>query len=134
MRQGERTTCPGCGNEVFVQKQRKVFEDFSFGEFHLGCPVCKHDFGAETAEEDDSAAKSARMRLGALLGGETIAPPVSLGDNEKRFCRDCASFIEHPFGARCDRHRREADPMDDCPSFEPRRTRNTQELSKESLL
>ena len=44
-------------------------------------------------------------------------PKIESSEDEKHFCRDCIQFVAHPFLSRCELHRKNVNPMDDCLQF-----------------
>ena len=124
MKKGDRILCPHCGEHTIV-KTRVLVENWqTSGEIPI-CMLCGGKLGDAVDGDAGSAPNAAdSRRLSALLGEIPAAPPrLDAAGGESRFCRDCRHFIVHPFLSRCEKHRREADPMADCPQFERKQSR-----------
>lgn len=90
----------------------------------LACSACTAKI-AEVAEKAVLTAigsKPDTSKLAALLGNEPeeVKPRLIVGQDERRFCRDCLHLIKHPFLTRCNLHQKEVNPMADCPDYQPR--------------
>ncbi len=122
---GQRV-CPFCGETTIPGKKLRDNGGFSAVEVEF-CVFCGRELpeALKVTEEStaDGAVSAARSELSSLLGGETPAarPRLEAAPDEKRFCRDCAWFVPHPFISRCEKFHRAADPMGDCASFSIRK-------------
>ena len=125
MKPGDSLHCSHCGRNTFLKKETVMDGWVRKGEV-LKCVSC----GAvieELHEEKDaprtfSAEQDAAAKLKSLLGAEFERKPEIRADaDEKKFCRDCAHLIAHPFLTRCMKFSRDVNPMDDCPSFTPKK-------------
>ena len=128
MKVGEEIVCPHCGEDSFASKKSVMDGWTKKGEIFV-CAAC----GAKLADcvdssvaSDASGGKSTAISslAGALGIDEIEKPTIEVSDNEKRFCRDCAHFISHPFLNRCSLLGKEVAPMDDCDGFEPKVSRS----------
>ncbi len=119
MKAGDTVDCPHCGKSAFLKKESVMDGWTKTGEI-LACASCGEKI-ADLKEEivTKSAAQSeAAASLASLLGTEKEeAPKIEVSEEEKQFCRDCSHFIVHPFLTRCSLHKRDVNPMDDCPDF-----------------
>lgn len=119
MKHGDELDCPHCGKSTFIIK-KAVMDNWTKSGDIFACSGC----GAKIAdveetpfafEEKSSAASSA---LAGFLGVEKEKKKeLSVTDDEKHFCRDCGNLVAHPFLTRCDLHKKDVNPMDDCPDF-----------------
>ncbi|MGN0869711.1 MAG: hypothetical protein ACI4UV_00860 [Victivallales bacterium] len=97
-RKGEVLKCVSCGAVIEELKEEKTEKKVS--------PL-----------ENDAA-----LKFKSLLGEEFgKKPEIKAAADEKKFCRDCAHLIAHPFLTRCMKFARDVNPMDDCPSFTPKK-------------
>lgn len=121
----KQVICPHCGEAT--APQRRTVEDPSGGfalkeEFH--CLFCggllpgKAD--AKPQKIDNAKNTSGLKDLLGIGGDEPVKPVIKAEENERKFCRDCQFYVAHPFLSRCDKHKRTADPMGDCPDFSRR--------------
>lgn len=125
MKAGDSFDCPHCGRNTFLKKETVMDGWVRRGEV-LKCVSC----GAviEEVKEEKKTEKvsplenDAARRFKSLLGAE-FEEKVELhaAADEKKFCRDCAHLIAHPFLTRCMKFGKEVNPMDDCPSFTPKK-------------
>ena len=123
MKEKDHCQCPVCGEKTIAKKKVKMDGFRPCGEV-LVCMLCEAELG--TPEEETAPPQSKRSTASALaqlLGGGDDTGDVPLLTPEEKccFCRDCRYFVAHPFGSRCERYGRKADPMADCPAFEPKR-------------
>lgn len=120
MKTGDRAQCPHCGQDTVV-KEKTLMDGWTALGKVLACAICGEKLGEiEDAEKTEPRA-AAMDTLKALLQAEEEARPViEAAEDEKRFCKDCAHFINHPFITRCGLHDRPADSMEDCPRFTPK--------------
>lgn len=124
MKTGAEIICPHCGEDSFAS-QKTVMDGWTqIGEIFV-CAAC----GAKLADIDDKSAEDNAVPakspgLSALAGAlgveEAEKPTIELSEDEKRFCRDCAHFVSHPFLDRCSLLEKEVSPMDDCAEFKPK--------------
>ncbi len=124
MKPGDQINCPHCGMSSFLKKE-SVMDGWKKAGEVLKCASCSAkiaDLPPEVlAREEDKAAKSRADKLQSLLGGVTVSKPkLEAKPGERRFCRDCANLVAHPFLSRCSLHNKEVNPMDDCPDFKPK--------------
>lgn len=127
MKHGDSFDCPHCGKNTFVIRESVLSGWKKTGEV-LKCAACSAVI--ETVKEQANTpapafqTKSSADKLKNLLGGdaEIERPKVTVSSDEKKFCRDCAHLIAHPFLSRCTKFNKEVNPMDDCPHFLPRNT------------
>ncbi len=119
MKQGEEIVCPHCKMDSFLVKTN-LMDGWTFKGEILICSLCKQ----KIADISNDNVKEAPMldgkldKLAALLGEENANKQILLESNEKKlFCRDCRSYISHPFMNRCQLHAKEVNPMDDCRDF-----------------
>lgn len=121
MKAGEITECPHCGQSTVI-KEKILIDGWEKTEKVLACAIC----GQKIANIPDPLAVQAQKSnilsgLAAMFHIESEEKPeIKADDDEKRFCRDCAHFIAHPFLNRCTLHQKNANPMDDCPDFKPK--------------
>jgi DNA-directed RNA polymerase subunit RPC12/RpoP len=120
MKPGSEIVCPHCGKDSFASKKTEMDGWTKKGDI-LVCASCGakladlSESGASVAQNSDSPALSS---LAEALGvDEMRKPTLKVTDDEKRFCRDCAHFISHPFLNRCSLFGKEVAPMDDCGEF-----------------
>ena len=114
--------CPSCGEKLTVSR-RNIYEGFSVAGWEEKCIFC----GFITAASADGAEKNTAADtapagvsgLAALLGEEHGQRKTVLQSSadERRFCRICRHFLQHPFTPRCAIDNHPVDPMDDCPQF-----------------
>ena len=119
MKHGEELDCPHCGNSTFVIKKAVMDGWTKAGDIFAcsGCDAKIADVEEKTFafEEKSSEASSA---LAGFLGVEKEEKKeLSATEEEKRFCRDCGNLVSHPFLTRCELHKKDVNPMDDCPDF-----------------
>jgi len=118
MKAGEMTNCPHCGQST-VLKAKVLMDGWTKTGQVLACAICGEKIAdmpepVATKAEKDKAVSG----LAALLHTESESKPeIKVSDDEKLFCRDCEHFIAHPFLSRCTLHKKEVNPMDDCPDF-----------------
>lgn len=123
MRPGEEITCPHCGKSSFLRKE-SVMEGWTKKGEILVCSACGKKVCDLEAECAFSGGRSplenkASSSLLSLLGEESFEKKVTLSEEgvERRFCKDCAFLIVHPFASRCSLTDKVVDPMGDCDSF-----------------
>lgn len=124
-----KVVCPHCGEATIARKKAEESNGLKV-EYGFFCVFCggRLEIAAETPENTGAADTTVLSRL---LGGAENEHKIRIeaAADEKRFCRDCAEYVEHPFLPRCGKHHRAADPMGDCPSFAPK-VRNTSSNGK----
>ncbi len=125
-RKGQQIECPHCGKDSLVTVKTEMDGWTKLGEI-FACALCGAklgDVGAETgtaaADEDGGAVAKLENFLGTTAAK---VKEVIEDDGERRFCRDCKHFVEHPFEMRCIFHNRNVSPMDDCEHFERKKPR-----------
>lgn len=125
MKAGDSFDCPHCGRNTFLKKETVMDGWVRKGEV-LKCVSCGTVI--EEVKEEKKTEKvsplenDAARRFKSLLGAE-FDKKVELhaAADEKKFCRDCAHLIAHPFLTRCMKFAKDVNPMDDCPSFTPKK-------------
>lgn len=133
MKPGEKTVCPECGQEIFVQEKTLMDEWKPVGKV-LVCPLCGAHLSREghhsiDSEDEDEKKKPATSALSALLGEDDsdAIPSLEFDEGEGHFCRDCSYYIVHPFMNRCTLHECEVNPMADCGDYARRRDEDEDE-------
>ncbi|MBN2640424.1 MAG: hypothetical protein JXR78_02100 [Victivallales bacterium] len=126
MKAGEKIICPLCKQETFV-KEGAILDGWTVTAKILKCALCDGklaDFPEPATEPATDKNKNTGLSAFANFLGEDA--PVSVKHNisqdVRRFCKDCAHFIEHPFHTRCGLWDKTTDPMDDCEKFTPRKS------------
>lgn len=123
MKPGEQFDCPHCGKASFLKKESVMDGWTKLGEV-LKCASCSAKIADLQPEEPLSkpqAQKAQVSKLASLLGAEPEAKPrIEAKPGERRFCRDCAQLVSHPFLTRCSLHNKDVNPMGDCPDFKPK--------------
>ena len=122
MKPGEEVICPHCGAEAFLVKKSEMDGWTKLGDI-LACSACKAKIADLPGKEAAKAAAqdAGKAKLAAFLGTQAEDKKrIVAKEDEKRFCRDCAHLIEHPFLTRCDLHQKNVNTMDDCPDFKPK--------------
>ncbi len=110
--------CPHCGKDCFLVKKTLMDGWTKLGDV-LACSCCS----AKIADLEDEKAKSAdtSRKFSALENllaeKKKEGPKIESKEGEKVFCRDCAHFISHPFLSRCELHKKNVEPMEDCPQY-----------------
>ncbi|MFA7230524.1 MAG: hypothetical protein WC071_04585 [Victivallaceae bacterium] len=126
MKRGDSITCPQC-REKTIAKEKVVMDGWKASGKILVCPLCNGKVGdieLETTMADTKNSK-ALFGLSALLATEAeVKPQIKVAVDEKQFCRDCKHYMAHPFLSRCSLHKKEVNPMDDCPDFELSKEKN----------
>ena len=122
MKHGDEFDCPYCGQNTFIVKKAVMVGWSKTGDI-FACSGC----GAKIADvekkktESIGSEEAASAALAGFLGVEKeVKKELSVTDDEKHFCRDCAHLVSHPFLSRCDLHKKDVNPMDDCPDFSPK--------------
>ena len=127
MKAGDEYSCPHCGKNSFLKKESVMDGWTKKGEV-LKCASCGRVVCSlkpqEAAAEADPLKTPSAERLKSLLGADHFAekPTIASDETEKRFCKDCAFLVQHPFVLRCMKTNRTVNPMDDCPDFQKRRS------------
>ena len=125
MKAGDHARCPHCGENTFV-KENVVMDGWTVKGKILTCAMCGKKLadapGTTTAADaDDGKAKAKLSALAGLFGEDPVEKPkLDMTGIERKFCKDCRSFIVHPFLTRCGKFDRDVDPMGDCPEYQPR--------------
>ena len=124
---GQAFRCEACGHDSVVKREKRMDGWRCVGE-QLVCALCGEPL-AEDEEPGDGASghtepqpdAAAKDRLAMFLGEDAAGAGVELGlgESDGRFCKNCRSFLRHPFRSRCLLHERDVEPMDDCSDFEP---------------
>ena len=116
MKPGQQTKCPHCGTDCFLVKKTLVDGWTKLGDI-LACSCCSAKI-ADLADEKaakvaDSSNKFSRLE-NLLSEKKKEGPRLESKEGEKNFCRDCMHFVSHPFLSRCELHKKNVNPMDDC--------------------
>lgn len=123
MQPNEKIICPFC-HEASIVKVKTKLDGFTTVGQVLTCMLCNAELGTVDDEKNDNTAGPDSQKLqdlGMLLGAAPAARArLAAADDEKRFCKDCAHFLKHPFVDRCDLDNHPVDPMDDCEKFQKR--------------
>jgi len=110
---GQKITCPHCGADAFV-KLEVIMDGWTKTGEVAACSDCNG-----TLDDTDSSNTLAPAALSAFLGTEKAVPVEVIDDSGKiGFCRDCVSYVEHPFAIRCTLHNRVIEPMDSCSDYD----------------
>ena len=122
MKPGDPMQCPHCGADSFLKKEAVMDGWTKVGEV-LKCASCSAVIADCSREESPAQKQSdAADRFKKLLGADEESPiRLSLSDADKRFCKDCANMIPHPFQLRCALTGQSVNPMDDCPRYTPKK-------------
>ena len=120
MKHGEEVNCKDCGAGAFAVKKPLMDGWTKLGDIFV-CSACGAKIAdAPVAEEQSKEAKNdaASSKLLGFLGLEKEEKKkIEATEDEKHFCRDCANLVSHPFLFRCDLHKKDVNPMDDCPDY-----------------
>ena len=124
MRPGDKFKCPKCGSEsVLVRKP--VIEGWTKKGEILACALCSAKAADYQEGADLRPTSESTDKLASFLGVEkTKQKRIEVNDKEKRFCRDCAHYIVHPFHDRCSLRNTNVNPMDDCPQFSAKKRKS----------
>lgn len=127
MKAGDKVRCPRCGDDTFAQ-EGVLLDGWTVKCKILKCGMCGEKLAeldkteAPKAKEDDAGERGKLSAFASLLGTEELRKPeVMISQDVRRFCKDCAHFLNHPFHIRCALKDVEIDPMDDCENFTPRK-------------
>ncbi len=110
--------CPHCGKDCFLVKKTLMDGWKKTGDI-LACSCCSEkiaDMEDEKAKSVDTSRKFSALE-NLLSEKKKEGPKIESSDDEKHFCRDCMHFVSHPFLSRCELHKKNVEPMEDCPSF-----------------
>ena len=116
MKPGDSFDCPHCGKNTFLKKET-VMEGWTRKGEVLKCVSCGaviEELKEEKTEKKVSPLENdAALKFKSLLGEEFgKKPEIKAAADEKKFC---------PFLTRCMKFARDVNPMDDCPSFTPKK-------------
>ncbi len=127
--EGDTFFCQHCQARSIVKKKRE-YVDFSLKRELLVCAFCQKEIAVAAAAETSSVTAAAPRpnALAALLGVEDEplnpdAASILQAEQERRFCKNCAYNFVTPFKCHCTLHRREVEPMQDCPDYAPKEPR-----------
>ncbi len=121
MRPGDKITCAKCGSESVLVKKTVMDGWTKKGEM-LACALCSVKVADYQEGSELRATGESTDKLASFLGVDKIKHKrIEVKESEKRFCRDCAHFISHPFHDRCSLRNIDVNPMDDCPKFSGRK-------------
>ena len=113
---GQKITCPHCGADAFVKLEAIMDGWTKTGEVAV-CSGCNG-----VVDDTDSSHTPDTAGLSAFLGTEKTVPVQVIDDGGKiGFCRDCVSYVEHPFAIRCMLHDRVIEPMGSCSDYDERK-------------
>lgn len=119
MKHGDEIDCPHCGKSTFIVK-KAVMDGWSKAGDIFACSGCDAKIAdCEEKEIDETKSDSvASSALAGFLGVEKEEKKeLTATEDEKHFCRDCGHLVSHPFLTRCELHKKDVNPMDDCPDF-----------------
>ncbi len=118
MKSGDKINCPHCHQET-VLKEKVVMDGWTQTGKFLGCAICGGKIAEIEVEIENGQRESKKLSgLASLLGEDAEPVPVIItAGGVAQFCRDCLHFVRHPFFNRCEMHKKEVNPMDDCPDF-----------------
>ena len=121
MQINEKIICPVCGEPSMAKLKTQMDGFRKVGEV-LVCMMCNAELEPYRAETAAAVAETRKLNdLGVLLGAVPVARArLTAADDEKRFCKDCAHFMPHPFVDRCDIDNHPVEAMDDCDKFAKR--------------
>jgi protein-arginine kinase activator protein McsA len=119
MKHGDEVKCPMCNKETFAVKKAKIENWKKTGEY-LACSACGVEL-QDLKEEDKESDKESDKHLSKLADFLDTEPEkkvrLTADEAETHFCRDCKYYVKHPFLSRCELHKKEVTPMDDCSDF-----------------
>lgn len=132
----EKAYCPHCEAETLVHEER-LYDGLVVRGLRRCCAFCRAELEpvagvAKPASAGRSAGpdKGVSPRGLAALWGDEAADsdhqPAAvrgfLQDNPaaEAFCKNCRHSFLTPFCCQCVLHRKEVDPMHDCPDFSPK--------------
>ena len=129
MKPGDQFNCPHCGKSSFLKRESVLDGWKKTGEV-LKCVSCSatiEEIKPPSPLERPAPGPGVGMsKLASLLGAEPeVKPKIVAKESEKRFCRDCAHLVAHPFLCRCAFHNRDVNPMDDCPDFKLKKSKDS---------
>ncbi|MBN1865094.1 MAG: hypothetical protein JW808_09355 [Victivallales bacterium] len=119
MRHGDEVNCEACGASAFVVKKPRMDGWNKLGDEFV-CSACGAKIAdvLQTEEKPREKSEKASSALLGFLGMEQEEKKeIVATEDEKHFCRDCGHLVRHPFLFRCDLHKKDVNPMDDCPDF-----------------
>ena len=113
---GQKITCSHCSADAFVKLEAVMNGWTKTGESAV-CSECN-----VALDDTDSSHSPDTAGLSTFLGTEKAVPVQVIDDSGKiGFCRDCVSYVEHPFAIRCMLHNRVIEPMDSCSDYAERK-------------
>lgn len=121
MKAGDEIQCKECGNESFIISKTKMEGWKVLGEY-FACASCGATIkGSDSNNKEQQSNTKIDKNISDLADflNTKIEEKKTLTANgsETHFCRDCAYYIKHPFLTRCELHKKEVAPMDDCSNF-----------------
>ena len=122
MKHGDELDCPHCGNSTFVIK-KAVMDGWTKAGDIFACSACDAkiaDVEEQTAVFEEKSSEASSTLAGFLGVEKEEKKELSATEDEQRFCRDCGHLVSHPFLTRCELHKKDVNPMDDCPDFIPK--------------
>jgi len=111
--------CPHCGKDCFLVKKTLMDGWTKVGDI-LACSCCSAKIADLEVEEKSKSADISNKfsKLENLLSEKRQeGPKIESSEDERHFCRDCMHFVSHPFLNRCELHKKDIGPMDDCDKF-----------------
>jgi len=129
MKQGDDIVCSECGKDTFVSK-RSIMDGWTKKGEVFVCSACGAELGSAESADDGSSwgssgGGSKAAAAASLLGVELEEKKeLTATEEERRFCRDCANFVSHPFLSRCELRGTNVNPMDDCEEFEFKKSKD----------
>ena len=120
MKAGDKVECKKCGEETFVVSKTKM-EGWEVVGQYFACALCGEEIeSSEDLSDSNSIKENANLSaLANFLDTEIeTKKELSVEESETHFCRDCKYYIKHPFINRCELHKKEVNPMDDCSNFQ----------------
>ena len=129
MRDGDKITCPSCGEKSMVKSRIELSDDWQSKVKILVCAFCNAKLGNAESEENNSvsSAENRSSRLAALLGDDvekSCEVKINVEQGDEKLCRNCLHLAVHPFKNVCLLSQQEVDTMDDCDKFELKKRGN----------
>ena len=120
MKSGDKIKCEKCGEETFAVSKTRMNGWEVVGEYFT-CALCGEEIESkeDTSKSNSTPEKQNLSALANFLDTEIEEKKeLSVDESETHFCRDCVHYIKHPFLTRCELHKKEVNPMDDCSNFQ----------------
>ena len=120
MKAGDKIKCKKCCEETFAVLKTKMDGWNVLGQY-FACALCGEEIESSKKISNNNSIKE-NPNISALanfLDTEIESKKeLSREESETHFCRDCKHYIKHPFITRCELHKKEVNPMDDCTNFQ----------------